>query len=306
MAHTKWIYADGSGTNHSIGLYHGDRDGHVAIYCNKKIIQIDFSVKKSTVYSFFIEDEFCEIHLTKLNNGIFDYKFQVNTVVNTQKNRDRKRQKRTENTQLAVFGVALLCFVFTLLYFHHFQKEQKLIAANASYVFSNNLTQDQISALHQTGEYSVAHFYVTTPETNAVYAFQTKQHKQISGKLNLNNTSPPMLPNGFQLNDKDEFEVIYLPQNPLVHQINFNAPQPSTIYSYINTAIETERITNPDKNQCACLVEIVYQEKGWMSLSLIHHQNASPTAKKRYNQLINTPEILRKLQEKCYLSSNKN
>ena len=54
MAHTTWIYADGSGINHTIGLYHGNIDGHVAIYCDKKIIQIDFGVKTNEIYSFFL------------------------------------------------------------------------------------------------------------------------------------------------------------------------------------------------------------------------------------------------------------
>ena len=61
MAQMNWIYLDDRGGRHSIGLYHGDRSGHMLIHCNRKIIQIDFSVKETKTYSFFVEDEFCEM-----------------------------------------------------------------------------------------------------------------------------------------------------------------------------------------------------------------------------------------------------
>jgi hypothetical protein len=285
MAHTTWIYADGSGINHTIGLYHGSHDGHVAIYCDKKIIQIDFSVKKSAIYSFFIEDEFCEIHINQQKSGAFYYEFKVNTTVKTPKNIERKRLQKREHKQLAIVGVTLLCFVIGLLSFHYYQKRRQLIDTNVTYSNPDFVADNQ---LHKEGLASFVRFYLLPKSSTAVYSFQTAQQEQVSGSISAGPGQPLRLPTGFPLYDLDEFEVVYHPSNPLIHQINFFKPLPKTIQNYIDNAVETEANTTVHKNSTIspCIVETVFLEKGWRSLLLISQQNDSPNAKKEYQQLL--------------------
>lgn len=84
---------DECGGQHRIGLYHGANSGHVLIYCNARIVVIDFSVWDSKTYTFFIEDELCEIQLDRVKGG-FTYDFEVNKTADTPKNKQRKRRER--------------------------------------------------------------------------------------------------------------------------------------------------------------------------------------------------------------------
>ena len=65
MAQIGWVYLDNYGGRHRVGLYHGDQTGHLVIHCNLRVVQIDFSVRDTKRYSFFIEDELCEIDIVK-------------------------------------------------------------------------------------------------------------------------------------------------------------------------------------------------------------------------------------------------
>ena len=93
MAQLGWVYLDPHGGQHRIGLYHGDKTGHLLIHCNMRVIQVDFSVKESKSYSFFIEDELCELSIHK-EHGFYSYEFTTNRKVDTPLNRLRKAEDR--------------------------------------------------------------------------------------------------------------------------------------------------------------------------------------------------------------------
>lgn len=248
-------------------------------------MQIDFSVKKSAIYSFFIEDEFCEIHINQQKSGAFYYEFKVNTTVETPKNIERKRLQKREYKQLALVGFTLLCFVSGLLGFHYYQKKRQLVDTNMAYSNPNFVIDSQ---LHKEGHTGFVRFYLLPKSSTAIYSFQTDQHKQVSGSITAKPGQSLWLPTGFPLYDLDEFEVVYHPSNPLVHRINFFKPHPKTIQNYIKNAIETESSTAIQNNSTisSCIVETVFLERGWRSLLLISQQNDSPKAKKEYQQLL--------------------
>jgi hypothetical protein len=76
MAQTQWTYHGASGRSHHIGLYHGDDSGHVIIYCNNNILTIDFDVKEPKSYSFYLEQDLCELSLSQ-DEGAFEYDFKI-------------------------------------------------------------------------------------------------------------------------------------------------------------------------------------------------------------------------------------
>ena len=112
MAQAGWIYADDNGHKHAIGLYHGDKSGHLVIYINQMVMTIDFSVLESRTYTFFVEDELCEIALEK-EKDMFTYSFNINKEADTPRNRARAAldTKYQGYMYLMIMGILVLATV---------------------------------------------------------------------------------------------------------------------------------------------------------------------------------------------------
>ena len=152
MAQMNWVYLDNRGGRHRVGLYHGDQSGHVMLHCNMRVVQIDFSVKETKMYSFFIEDELCEVTLEVQPDGRFGYDFQVNKNVDTPRNRERKADNRRDNRQVAWFVagfVALLAVVFFGLKWYGSEQQKKRMSATSLF---SQLTEQSASRLGHEGK----------------------------------------------------------------------------------------------------------------------------------------------------------
>jgi hypothetical protein len=115
MGQMTWTFIADDGARHKIGLFHGDNTGHLLIYCNTRIVVIDFSVTTSRNYSFFIEDELCDIAIEE-KDGQFSYGFQVDEVTDTPRNRLRREVNRRDLKQTVVFGLIFLLFILLVTY----------------------------------------------------------------------------------------------------------------------------------------------------------------------------------------------
>ena len=101
------MYASPSHRQYAIGLFHGDRTRHVLVYINNRISVIDFNVKEDKTYSFFIEEELCELSLLRKEHH-WAYNFVINTVVQTPANVLRRKRE----VRYLIYAVAfLLLFV---------------------------------------------------------------------------------------------------------------------------------------------------------------------------------------------------
>ena len=125
MAQVQWIFLDNNGGRHRVGLYHGDQSGHVMIHCNLMITQVDFSVKESKTYTFFIEDELIEIRVHKEADGHFSYEFYVNKEAETPLNQARKIENRRTFKQLMALIVLLITFIGLALWLGHCLTERR-------------------------------------------------------------------------------------------------------------------------------------------------------------------------------------
>ena len=76
MSQFSWTLLDDFGKRYEIGLYHGDRSKHVLIYVNKKPIVVDFSIKETKKYSFYIGHDYARLRSKK--TGQFKYSFITN------------------------------------------------------------------------------------------------------------------------------------------------------------------------------------------------------------------------------------
>lgn len=108
MAQQSWTYLNRIGQKFNIGLYHGLKSGHVIVYCNRSIVLIDFTIKDTKKYSFYIGEEFMELDLEK-NKSIkeeFSYSLTINHELSTSYNKEKKERNRKNNLLAAFFGIA--------------------------------------------------------------------------------------------------------------------------------------------------------------------------------------------------------
>lgn len=119
MAESFWRFTNDLGQPYLIGLFHGDKDRHLVVHCNSKVVLVDFDVQDSKEYSFFIEEDLCEVKLDRQEDG-FKYSCSINFDVDTPKNRWRKSKIQTEENfnrraWWIVGGIFVLIIVLSFL-----------------------------------------------------------------------------------------------------------------------------------------------------------------------------------------------
>ncbi len=99
-----------------MGLYHGTQSGHLLVYCNSKVVLIDFKVRESKTYSMFLDDELLELKLDRRKDKFF-YSFQINKEADTPRNRQRIENERRDvrRAMILLAGFLLLVTLSVLL-----------------------------------------------------------------------------------------------------------------------------------------------------------------------------------------------
>lgn len=307
MAQIGWIYLDNAGGRHRVGLYHGDRSGHLMIHCDLRVVQIDFSVKETRVYSFFVEDELCEVGVYKEKEG-FTYDFKVNKEVDTPRNRVRRAEEKRNRGYMALMILGMAVFiglaVSGLLWYNRQQDAKR----RASLGVSSGITPELALRLTAEGRDTAASLFIIREarERKVLYTFTTADARQVTGKMSVADTGLILLPSGFPLSDRDAFTVRYLPANPQVNQLDFSRPTPRTLAGYAQMAAEAEARAHPEAEarRHDCMVRLTLREKGWQGLADLIFQNTPPeknTAHNRdsYLRLMREPDFARKVQVEC-------
>jgi hypothetical protein len=309
MAQVNWIYLDNNGGRHSVGLYHGDRSHHLMIYCNNKVVQIDFSVKDSKTYSFFIEDEFCEIILEKMPKGHFGYEFRVNKTIDTPRNRIRKIDNRRNNRKLAWLIAGVVLFLAAVFFgLQRYGQSQELKLQAKTNIFPLYSKANQIKLMREgKGTVSYLHLEELNSHRIGVYTFKLPDSSEVRGTFSVADTGLVLLPNGFPLHTGDAFETSYLPANPEVHRVELYRPTKSTISSYILHAFEVEQHANPGetKEKNLCKVLTIAENQSWNELANIIFQNFSPAQNPRHNResylrMVRNPQLEKVVRERCW------
>ena len=309
MAQMNWVYLDNRGGRHRVGLYHGDQSGHVMLHCNMRVVQIDFSVKETKMYSFFIEDELCEVMLERQPDGRFGYDFQVNKEVDTPRNRERKADNQRDNRQVAWFVagfVALLAVVFFGLQWYGSEQRKKRMSATSLF---SQLTEQNASRLGHEGKNAEVQLIVVqeSDQRKVYYGFVSADSVRVSGNFVVADTGQVLLPTGFPLTDRDAFAVRYLPSNPQVHRLDFHQPTPTTIMDYLRRAIEAEQRSHPaqspERNRCAVLT--AFEQSGWQSLGHFMCQGMLPEKQLTYHRdsylrFVREPDFARAVERECW------
>ena len=308
MAQVGWVYLDDFGSQHRIGVYHGDRTGHLLIHCNLRVLQVDFSVKESRTYSFFVEDELCEVSIIKEKNG-YSYDFQVNKKIDTPRNRLRKSSERRNRWQIALFFGGVLLFVGLLFVGFNWYGRSHRSTTSASQSLTSGLTPDNERRLLLEGKSAIAQLLlVEEPAGRKVYyGFSAASGKQISGLFTVPDSGPVLLPNGFPLADRDAFSVRYVPDDPRVHRIDFTLPTDQTLAGYLQQALEAEHRAHPAQSEAhsRCVAQLTLAHKGWAQLADLIFQSTSPEEnpghnRETYLRLVREPAFAQTLEQECW------
>lgn len=309
MAQLGWVYLDPQGGRHRVGLYHGDNTGHLLIHCNMRVIQVDFSVKDTKSYSFFIEDELCQINIHKDRNGTFSYEFKTDRKVDTPLNRQRKALGRKNLKYVLWTAVGLLLIVAGATYgLNRFDKWQE----GARFMENSLLSAEAMTSqgkLATTGKQTFAQLFFHTEgkKKKVLYSFVTADSIRATGQFNIPDEMPYVLPTGFPLAENDAFRVTYLPSDPRIHRVEFDAPARSTITRYLLLAKEMEQQTHPSESAdyVACLVLTAAEKRNWPVLAEFIFQQKTPAENTRYNgdtylKMIRDPTLSELVKKSCW------
>lgn len=106
MSQLNFVFLDEWGRKFNIGLYHGERSGHLMVFCNAQVLFIDFHVFSDKQYSFYLGDELCELKVEE-QDGRFGYGLKANETADTPLNRIRKVHRRRYWIQSAFLGIVV-------------------------------------------------------------------------------------------------------------------------------------------------------------------------------------------------------
>jgi hypothetical protein len=308
MAQINWVFLDSQGGRHKIGLYHGDRSGHLLIHCNLQVIQIDFSVKDSKSYSFFIDNEFIEVRIIK-ENGQFFYEFFVDKKIDTPLNRARKIQNTQNNKKLAwvISGILIVLSLSVWgLWSFGWQQEAK---RKAEAGWNPILPPEYERRLRLEGKVAAAKLYLQQDSVSrkVFYTFKTAEGTPVTGGFELPGIGQIYLPNGWPLSDQDEFEVRYWPGDARVHRLDYEHPTPYTIEGYLRLAVAAEIKAHPGSSpkHALCVAGTILDARGWRELGHVIFQAADPDDRPAYNRntyqrLIREVQMAQLLDKACW------
>lgn len=309
MAQMNWVFLDDFGGRHKVGLYHGDRSGHVMIHCNLRVMQVDFSVKDSKMYSFFIEDELCEVILDK-KDGQFSYELRVNKKVDTPRNRVRRVQEgktRKNMVWMAAGVVSVLAIAFFGLRWYGEVQEAKRMSSTS---VVGKYSKKNMAKLAAEGKRTVARLHLALGENpdnqKITYTLLAVDSLMEQGDFKVEKTAPILLPTGFPFHEGDEFEAIYLPSDPQVHRVDFFQPTRSTTGHYLRLATQAEQQAHPTvpPEKSVCRVLSAAEQAGWLCLAHFIFQEKTPRENPRHNRetyerLLRDPDLSKATATRC-------
>ena len=291
MSQYNWTYVGGGGRNYNVTLFHGKRTGHVLILLNAQVVQIDFGVRESKTYSFFIEDEFCQIHLERRGEEMY-YFFEIDKKVDTPRNRERRKRDRRHLVQTLLFfaGLIVVASVAALIFRAYNKKRFEEQWSGSTYSDS-----------------TVALVKVDTLPTSRLLSYSfVVGNNTYSGSAVLQ-VEDPEPPNLMPLEEGDEFLVRYYGDHPEFNRIDLGRPSERQLRRYFDRALSRHLALHPDTYQphARCSLELALELHGLNGLADFFYQDISPGRNPVHNQnsyyrLVRDPVFRQAVEERCW------
>lgn len=266
------------------------------VYCNQKVVLIDFKVFGSCSYPLFLDDELFHINIER-KNGKFFYGFLMDKTANTPRNQARRLIEKKHWKQTLVF-VALLAVAVSIV---------TIIGQKAKQEDAPNLEARAELILHHgtTTECQVAGIYQHEDQTTVRYCF-TVNGKDYSGRAVLPPMDDTVLPNGLPLREGDTFTARYVSDRPGWNSVQFEHPTEKQVMHYRELALEEQALHHPGQTEpfIKCLLDIAYEQQGLSGYAAFIFQTAStadnPFANElTYKRLIRSLDFQNARQQRC-------
>ena len=293
MNRFNWKYLDSQSNQHSVGLMHGPESGHLLVYCNTKIVLIDFKVLKDAQYSFFINDELCELSIERRGQQ-FLYGFEINKKADTPLNRARRKKNKKDLIKSLAFmgGLFLLVSIFIMGLFS-WNEYQMQSSINEKIIFSGHETKAKVLLASESDGEELSYFF-------------TVNGKAYTDRISPKSGDDHILDNGMPLETGDEFVVKYLPYNPRLNTIYYERPTAVQLRLYKERATRKYMELNPetDPDYCACLTEVAYETEGINGIANFYFQDVSPQENANHNsntfkKLTRSEQFMREVDRVC-------
>jgi hypothetical protein len=266
------LYLGDNGRQYNVGLFHGDRTGHLMVMCNTRVVLIDFSVREAKDYSFFIDDELFELSIEG-EPGRYAYNCAINEDADTPRNRHRKQQKRTDfRKTVALIAIFVLVVIGALGFAAVNQMEAP--------------AQPPPLTSLEDGVETTARIFVESGEGEAQprikYSFVADGRvREFRQQLEAG------MINGFPLEDGDEFAVRYVHNRPSNHQLELDQPTERQLDRYRQRTLHQHQELNRDLNriQAKCRVDIAYRLGGVEALAVLYNQNTPEESHPVFNEI---------------------
>lgn len=292
MNRFNWTYLADFGKKHHVGLMHGAESGHLLIYCDAKIILIDFKVLDDKTYTFFIDDQLCEIAIERIN-GQFYYGFEINKKADTPRNRMRRKIEKRHLRQSLLFLAGAILIISAFTYFM-VSRDGRSTPQDYQYSILQNNGREGKAKIMKVSSSEITYFYVVNGQS---YSAETRS----------SDPSIIVLENGMPMEEGDEFIITYAPNNPNLNKIDYNRPTPAQVERYRQRAISQHLSSHPetDSLRAVCIVDLAFEAKGISGLADIYFQKASPddnprNNKNTYGRLVRDIPFQNKMNERCW------
>ncbi len=255
------------------------------IYCDNKVMQVDFKVHDSRDYTFFIDEEICIIKVEKGKHGGYAYSFKIDNKTATDFNKKKKKTERkwTRQSILTLGGGVL---VFLSLFFGTLTFQRSRLAKSLD---KNGIEVPARITITQRGtfnNYSIEY----------LYRYQGANFRNEIGPLK----KAPMTA-GIPLKKGYEFMVLVDTLHPDNHELLLDKPEQGTLGEIMNMVLEKHLEINPNANEVEkyCLVPSAYQAEGLDGLSDIYHQSKPEDVSPDYN----TDSFLRLIRDTPFIQA---
>ncbi|MEL6923523.1 MAG: hypothetical protein AAFO94_05695 [Bacteroidota bacterium] len=296
MNRFNWTYIDHKNERHIVGLMHGAESGNLLVYCNTDIVLIDFKILESKTYSFFIDEELCELSIERKGDQYL-YSFDIDREADTPLNRMRKKLNRKYLHQslafLGVFILMVLSFTIGFNYWNNNNSRQQLAylaKANAK----GKETVARIAIEKDSDGQLITYFFVADGKNYTFTSQPSEDHQKL-------------LSTGMPLEGGDEFVVKYAATNPQVNEIDYSRPSVHQLSVYKKRAIDQHLKYHPelDVAYCSCVADVAFEKKGLGGLADLYFQRVADTENtyhniESYKKLVRSPDFIEQVEEQCW------
>lgn len=287
MQKREWAYY-GRIKQHLVELIHLPDANRAVVKLNGNVLFNEtITIGEKQTFSFFIDEEFCEIKLNPTPNNLYAYEFIAHQYSTTQYG---KRQKWRDYLQKIGVGggvAVFLCLFLFLIYRFASQKQ-----ANNDIQYGGISTTAQIIRIEAQVRNSPADSLpLVRTRIYYHYNYQKRPYTAETTLWLVHKNDTLYTPIGLPLQKENEFEVLFSTQKPEQNQLRLDHPSDAQIGKYW-LDVREKCTKNPNiapilnKNvYCDCLIAELINRYDINALAQFYHQFTPPTPRLQYNSI---------------------